>query len=123
MGQHRERVGVSLAPRTGGLGLIRPIYEILGEVVDARMRLEGLKAEIVAQMQEGHRPTHRGHPWDREMFDAVEGASVAIEAAFHYLKGIQFPETMTARAESAQLALSSVTTRETSIQMRRSTSR
>lgn len=93
--------------------MIRPIYEILGEIVDARLRLEGLKAEIIAEMQAGHRPTHRGHPWNREMFDAIDGASTAIEATFQLLKGIQFPETLAERSATAHRALSSIgTTRE-----------
>jgi hypothetical protein len=76
-----------------GLALIRPhLLDMLGHVVHARMMADVLQAEIVRDMSEGFRPTFRGHEWNRDHFDALEGAVHALEVSWHLLKWLQFPE-------------------------------
>jgi hypothetical protein len=78
--------------------LIRPLLqEVLGHVVHARMDMQALKLAIIDEMQSGYRPTYRGHAWGREQFEDLEAAGHVLEAVFHLLKGVQFPEMRSTR--------------------------
>lgn len=54
--------------------------------------MEGLHVAVVHEMQQGYRPTYRGHEWSKEHFDALTAAAFALEAAWHLLKWAQTPE-------------------------------
>ena len=84
------------------LVVIRPLYDLLGSVVQSRMQMEGIKAQILLDMSRGEKPTHRGVPWGVRMFDALHLASTTIEITFSVLKGVQFPETLEDRMVEAQ---------------------
>lgn len=105
MGLQGEWVYVSLCLIHRRSVLQRPIYDLLGSVVAARFQIEGIKQEVLDEMAAGFRPTHRGHAWSREMFEAVESASIALEVCFDLLKGLQFPETLPSRLADAKLKM------------------
>ena len=90
---------------TWRLVLIRPLYEMVGSVADARFKLKGIEAELLEEMSAGYRPTHRGHPWSKEMFDVLTSLSLALEVAFDLAKAIQFPETLPSRLTDAHARL------------------
>lgn len=82
---------------------VRPfLHDALRGVVDARLALESLRPVIIEDMQAGMRPTYRGHEWNRETFDLLQGANEAIEIAFHLLKAVQWPETKEGRQIDAE---------------------
>ena len=85
--------------------MIRPrLHEALGYVVQGRLAMDAMITDILLEMQGGYRPTHRGHPWGKPHFDALEGAQVALNCAFDYLKWLQFPE-VDSRLREAQARL------------------
>lgn len=68
------------------------IYEVLGHLSHARIELDKLKRDVVEEMQQGFRPTHRGREWTKTEFQALEEASEALERTWDLCKYIQFPE-------------------------------
>lgn len=83
------------------------LFEVLGHVAHAQVGMDGLKATIVDEMTEGYRPTYRGHPWTPAFFTVLEAASSSVEASFHLMKWLQFPETQSHRQPAAATVLRS----------------
>jgi hypothetical protein len=81
------------------------LNEVLGHAVHARMSMESLQAFIIDEMQSGYRPTTRGHAWGVAQYQDLDAAAAAIEAAFHLLKAVQFPETRSSRRADARLRI------------------
>lgn len=82
----------------------KELHDLLASVVRARIEGERLKYDIIYEMQKGYRPTYRGHEWGREHFVACENVFTALEAAFSWLKWLQFPEIDSRREEAAVLS-------------------
>lgn len=73
--------------------MIRPrLHEALGFAVQARLTMREMMLDIISEMQQGYRPTYRGHAWDQRHFQALENAALAIDVCFDFLKWLQFPE-------------------------------
>lgn len=72
---------------------MRPqLHEVLGDLAHARIAMRVLKGSIIIEMEQGYRPTYRGHEWGRHHFDALEAADLCVEMAFGLMKALQFPE-------------------------------
>lgn len=89
--------------------MIRPLLnEVLGHVVHARLNMESLQETIVNEMRAGYRPTYRGHAWDNRQYQLLEAGAHALEAAFHLLKAVQWPEMTEDRIGSVLVELEQV---------------
>jgi hypothetical protein len=70
----------------------RELHDVIDRVVQTRFAIEYLAIYVIHELKAGRTPTYRGHKWDAGHFEAMELAHQGVEAAWHYLKWLQFPE-------------------------------
>lgn len=89
--------------------MIRPLLtEVLGHIVHARLTMESLQEVIISEMKAGYRPTYRGHAWDQRQYELLDAGAQTIEATFHLLKAVQFPEMYDDRLNSVVAGLENI---------------